>query len=366
MKRALIVKMWALGDILMATPLIAALRGTYPDIRITWVVDEAHGEILRGHPDIDDLVVIHSGEWRRMLRNVNLFGWLKRSSEIRREMAEQNFDIAINCHPDKWWTVIPCVAPVRVGLYPDRKQRWSRRFYTHVIQRPKDIHNTDHYLMATQALGIPDASKRMTMGETPDEKPFLTDLFARHHLSQDRPVVVIAPFSTGENRNWEPERYAAIANWLQTERNAQVLLTYSPRDSEKAKAITEQCRTPIVCAEGTSLRQYVALLRRADIALCVDSSAMHLAAALGTPYIALFGATPVHERAPLVGKGLPIAHIEGLTCAPCDQSHCSNPVFRACMKRITVEDVQKAIAELAIEPTETRGKISEVQECKVL
>src|SRR5688500_5642944 len=99
MKRALIVKMWALGDILMATPLIAALRGAHPDIRITWIVDESHGEILQGHPDIDELIVIHSGEWRRMLRNANYFGWLKRTTDFRREMAARNFDIAINCHP---------------------------------------------------------------------------------------------------------------------------------------------------------------------------------------------------------------------------------------------------------------------------
>lgn len=342
MRRALIVKMWALGDILMATPLISALRTAHPGIEITWVVDESHGELLQNHPGIDDLVIIHSGQWRRMLRNANIPGWLARSSEYRNAMQSRNFDLAINCHPDKWWTSILCAAPVRVGLYPSNHLPWSRRFYTHPLGRPTGLHNTEHYLTATRAVGIPDGDLRMTLGETLEETSFIADFFRQHHLDPTRPLIVFSPFSTGENRNWENERYAAVADRLQKSRGAQIILSCSPKDTDKAEQIRSQAQSPLILATGTTLRQYIALLRRADLVLCVDSSAMHIAAAVDTPYLALFGATPVAERAPLAGRGLPMARIDGLTCAPCDCSTCTHPTFRACMKNLTVEAVATA------------------------
>ena len=67
-KRIGILKLWALGDIVMATPMLAALRARYPEVQITWVVDESHGEILRGHPSVDDLIILDTGGWRRLLR----------------------------------------------------------------------------------------------------------------------------------------------------------------------------------------------------------------------------------------------------------------------------------------------------------
>lgn len=346
MKRVLIIKMWALGDILMATPLLSALRRKYPEVHITWVVDESHGELLTNHPSIDELVVLHSGEWRRMMRQGNLWAWLKRSQEIRHDMAQRHFDLAINCHPDKWWTVILCAAPIRVGLYPTFALPKTRRFYTHPVNRPSGIHNTDHYLLALEALGIPAEDKQMTIGETPDEKPFFAKFVHENRLSTEKPILVFSPFSTGDNRNWEPERYAAVAKQLIEGQQAQIILTCAPRDREKIATITAHCPHQLVLAEGTTLRQYIALLRYADRVLCVDSSAMHLAAALHTPYVALFGATPVAERAPLAGQGLPIVQIDQLACAPCDRSTCTHSVYRACMKQIEVSEVVAALEEV--------------------
>ena len=117
-------------------------------------------------------------------------------------------------------------------------------------------------------------------------------------------------------------------------------MTLGPGDGAAAAEIARRSSAPIVLAAGTTLRQYVALLRRAALVVCGDSSPMHLAAAVGTPFVALFGPTPADRRAPLAGAGRVLARPPA--CAPCDRATCANPVFRQCLKLIDVADVQQA------------------------
>jgi ADP-heptose:LPS heptosyltransferase len=343
MKRVGIIKMWALGDIVMATPMLAALRAAHPDVRVTWVVDEAHGEILRGHPDIDDLIVLHSGEWRRLLRKGNYPGWLRRSRELHGMMRDRNLDAVINCHPDKWWTAILCAAPIRVGLYPSHHLPSTWRWYTHAIAYPRPpIHATHHYLLATRALGCPDASLRLTLGETPDEAEFLAEFAREQEIVPGTPVVALAPFTTAENKCWEPERFAELADVLVDEWGARIVLPHGGKDEAAARSIAEMARVPVVTVK-TTLRQYIALLCRANVVISGDTSAMHIAAALGTPFVALFGPTERAYLAPLhVVNGQGIALAKPLPCAPCQTTRCTSRVFRHCMKLHTVADVAAA------------------------
>lgn len=347
MKRILIIKLWALGDIVMATPMLASLRARYPDIHITWVIDINHADLLTNHPGINKLVVLDTGKWRRLLRQGRIFAWLAHSYALYQEMARHDFGAVINCHPEKWWSMLLCAAPIRVGLYPSDSLPVLRRFYTKAVRRPRKpaIHNTDHYLLATQALGCSSSDKAMTLGETPDESLFLASLRETGGFIGDRPLVILAPFSTGENRVWESDRLIGLADWLNDTYQAEIIMPVRKADMEGAfKIIVLAKRQNITLIPDTTLRQYIALIRAADLVISGDSSPMHIAAALHTPFIALFGPTPISERAPLAGKGLALA--KPLHCAPCDQSYCGNAVFRECMKLITIADVQAAVTTM--------------------
>jgi ADP-heptose:LPS heptosyltransferase len=357
MQRIVIVKMWALGDILISTPMIPALRQRYPGIKITWVVDESHGDILRGHPGIDDLEIINSGHWRRILRKGNLPGWLAESYRLRQLVAHYHPDAVINCHPEKWWTIFLCPAPKRVALFPSPTLPSTSRFYTHPIANPvPSIHTTRQYLLATQALDCPDGDLRLTIGETADESPFMEDFTQQNHIDWDRPVVVIAPFTTAETKCWEPERFAALADRLARTYNSQIVMTLHPKDEPAARRIAAQAQTPIIVATKTTLRQYVALLRRADVVVSGDTSSLHIAAALGTPYVTLFGPTDPTHLAPLAPRerGGTILTAD-IRCRPCHSTHCRNAVFRECLKQITVDEVVRATEHYL--PVKTRQEL---------
>ncbi len=347
MKRILIIKLWALGDILMATPLLTALRAKWPDAQITWAADTQYAGILDSHPLLYEVMAVDTGRWRRRLRRGDLFGWTGEARRLHGAMAQRQFDIAVNFHPEKWWMRLLAVAPIRVGLFGSDKPVPTHRLYTHVVSESAGgaAHNTDRYLEIAKALGCPPAGRAMTLGETPDEASFWAGFCRARAIRRDRPVVVLAPFATTENRVWETDRLAQLAAWMQDDCAATVVLSAGPKDGAAARKIAALMpgRPPVI-AEGLTLRQFVAVLRGADLVVCADSSPMHIAGALGKPYVALFGPTPVAGRAPLAGLGIALA--KPLPCAPCDQSGCRNAVFRECLKRITTAEVQTAVLEM--------------------
>jgi ADP-heptose:LPS heptosyltransferase len=262
-------------------------------------------------------------------------------------MRSRRFDIAINCQPDNWWTSFLCPAAVRIALYPSERLPLSSRAYTYAIPRPKraGLHNTDHFLQATTAAGFPPGSKQMSVGETSDEAAFLAAFTERSGLDARRPLVVLAPFSTADNRSIPPGLAARVASWLVDDSGASVVVTAGPGDTQRLEAFhAETPQARVIVAHGTTVRQFVALVRQASLVVTVDSSPMHLAAALGTPYVALFGPTPVEERAPLAGNGVILSR--SLSCAPCDLPTCSNPVFQQCIKLIALGDLQAAVRQL--------------------
>ncbi|MGO8673019.1 MAG: glycosyltransferase family 9 protein [Capsulimonadaceae bacterium] len=346
MRRILIIKMWAIGDILTATPMLNAIRAREPDARISWVVESAHADILTDHPLIDEVIPLDSGQWRRHLRNGNIPAWVRRTAELHGQMRARKFDAVLNCQTDKWWTYFLCASPVRVGLFYDPLPSIAK-LYTAPVVKPisAGIHNTDNYLQATTAIDFPPASRRMTVGETPDEQPFW-DAFSRDHgLAAGCPVVALSPFTNDDNRSIDPEFTARIADWLAEEYQAGIIMTCGPKDGPRARAIVEMStRARIAVADRTTLREFISIVRHADIVISGDSSPMHLAAALDRPYVALFGPTPSSQRAPLAGRGRILA--KPLPCAPCDRSSCSNSVFQECMKLIELADVQSSVRDL--------------------
>jgi heptosyltransferase-2 len=163
----------------------------------------------------------------------------------------------------------------------------------------------------------------------------------------DGPLIVIAPYSTSDNRNWEDDRCVALCRWLRATYGALVAVTCSGRDRERGQAL---CRAVgeigVECVSKASLTEYIALIAMSQLVVCADSSAMHIAAALGTPFVALFGATPVERRKPLRGRG--VAVCKPIPCAPCDKQTCAHSEFRACMRAIELADVQAAVESPAV------------------
>jgi len=359
MKRVLIVKMFALGDILMATVLLTNLRARFPGIKITWLVDAAHAGLLQANPLIDELIAFDSGRWRRLFRNGKFFPWLAEGLALNNQLRLQQLDAVINCHPDKWWTRFFCPAPVRVGLFRTARLPWTRRLYTHPCPKPTHFHSSDRYFKGLEALGLSgefDRHMSLFVAER-DQEWAQKFLCAQSGFRPGLPIIILHPGTSRANKCWPTESFAAVAAALAPASN--VVITGSPSEEPLARAIiaalcenrSEAVPKPLVaigCLDG--LGATAALVQQASAVVTGDTVMLHMASALETPLVGIFGSTRPGENLPLYGPQA-LLYDDSVACAPCYKGHCplKGSQYLQCQRAVTPKQVLSALTQLSAE-----------------
>ena len=350
MKRVLIIKLWALGDLLMATPLVPALQAQWPGVEILWLADNLNADLLEGQPGID-VVRINSGFWRRRLRKGQVIGWLREARFWQRTLKRKHFDAVINCHADLWWTRILCQAPVRVGLFHTEKPSILRRFYTSAVAKTAG-HNTDYYLAGVKALGLAGPfDRRLKYEVLPDAAAEAAAfLAASGSYDPNLPLVVLHPGTSQEPKSWLPENFAAVAAALTLRFN--VVLTGSPKEAalaDKICALLPPGTRPPLLAAGRfeNVDVLAALIGRASVVVTGDTVALHLASALGTPLIGIYGGSRPGDNAPLFGPNA-LLFDDAVSCAPCYKGRCPlrGEDHLRCQRAVTPAQVLAALETL--------------------
>lgn len=359
-KRILLVKLLAYGDCIMASPLVRALRDAYPEAYITWMVERKYLQAVDANPDIDEILVwegsywqdLLPGRWKKWLdipkRRLGT-RWLVQAWKFRRQLRRRSFDVLISMHPEKWRSLPAATgAAVSIGVFETKPGR--EQFYTHVHRKEVlPAHRTDQYLTPLASLGLSAAvSKQLVLGFTAEDAQAADALLEQQGHSKDQPFVVLSAVTTSETRNWPAERYVQLGDALaQSGYRVALISSPNPKEREVVSRIAARMQTPPLLALGVlTFRQMAALLARASLIVCGDTGPMHVAAAVGTPYLALFGSTPTLSRAPQAGRGLYLAH--AVPCGPCDKDFCtqSGENTLRCLKLISVEETLAAADKL--------------------
>jgi ADP-heptose:LPS heptosyltransferase len=355
-RRILISRTIANGDILMGSPLLAAVRNALPDAHLTWIVERRERESVDASPFIDELLLWDTSFWKGMTRTglYPFFWWY--ALKLRRLLRERNYDTFISLQPEDW-SVLPRTvgSRVRIGVFDTFRQyhgatRTSSRtrLYTHPFTE-KDLpgHRTEQYLLPLRILNIPapaPADRRMYLGFTREDEAEASAFLARHHLDR---FVMIAPVTGWPSRNWPEERFAALGDAIARRHRCRVVLIGGPGDREAVSRVAAVMENePVMAAGAFGFRTMAAVLARAMLLISGDTGPMHAAAAVETPYLALFGPTPTQDRVPLVGRGMALAH--SVPCGPCDRKRCGNTgddILR-CLRLITVDEASAAADEL--------------------
>ena len=363
-KRILIIKLGALGDILMATPLLSALRTAYPDAHLSWMVEHTNQDAIDTNPFVDEVIAWEGGYWtdlmpRRWKKWFSLrrgfgFRWLASAFQFHRELRQRQYDVLISFHPEQWPLLVQGTGcSTAIGVFetqarPGVKQRDYRHLYTDAYPAEElPFHRTEKYLMPLNALGLPPSGVQMTMGFTSQDVEAVTAFLAENGLSEGKRFVVLAPKTTWASRCWPEDRFSLLGDRLTHEMGLNIVLIGSGKEVDSVKRVAASMQVaPVTAAGCLSFRQIAALIARASLVVSSDGGPMHVAAAVGTPYLALFGPTPVAGRAPLIGPGLSLMH--PIPCGPCDKEQC--PIvgdgYMRCLELITVEEVLESALRL--------------------
>lgn len=346
-QRILIIKPSSIGDVVNALPFLSSLRQRYPDRHIAWLVEEEAADLLLGHPLLDRIIVSGRRRWGREVRTP-----FRRSAALREmaaliaELRQGRYDLVVDLQGllKSALTVVCTGARYRVGLAGSREG--SERVLTHVVPLPPGpLHAVDRYLEAARFLGADPLSKAFVFPSRPEDGARAEALLAEADVTPDNPVIALNPQARWSTKLWGEERFARLGEALARRHGARILVIGSSSDLPPARRLASYMNlAPFVAAGRTDLKVLIALLRRIDLLVTVDSGPMHLAAALGTPLVALFGATDPRLIGPYGGDGVVLR--VPLPCSPCSKRRCQIEADRLCMRSISVEEVTEAASAL--------------------
>jgi lipopolysaccharide heptosyltransferase II len=340
----LIIKPCCLGDVLMATPAIAALRQAFPKARIDFAVGGWSRAVVESNPHLDG--IMDCGR----VGGGSRYSWREYLDLVRRIRAEK-YEACFVLDRSPLISLLPYLGgvPQRVGL--DSRGRGFSLTVGLPVVAPK--HETELYLDTVRAVGIEVNEPRLEFYPTDEDRRHVAEMLRA--VSQ-APLVVIHP-AGGSNpgmilsaKRWPPQRFAALADRLIEEKGTQVFLVGGPDDGPIAAAIKEAMRQePWDLTGQLTFGQLGALLERCELFVGHDTGAMHLAVAVGTPVVAIFGPSDPRMYGPYGKKGVTLWHDVG--CNPCLLHGRWNTACRhfRCIEAVTVEEVWQAAAHFLID-----------------
>lgn len=351
-RRILIIKPSSLGDVVHALPFLSSLRHRYPDRYIAWLVEEAAADLLLEHPLLDRVIVSGRRRWGRAIRTPSRGpAALREMAALMAELRQGRYDLVVDLQGLlKSAVMVLCAgAPFRVGLADGREG--SGRALTHVVPLPPGpLHAVDRYLEAARFLGANPLAKAFVFPLRPDDGARAEALLVEAGAGPDMPVIALNPQARWPTKLWGEEQFARVGEMLADRHGARIMIIGSSSDLPVARRVANRMNpAPFVATGRTDLKVLIALLKRIDLLVTVDSGPMHLAAAVGTPLVALFGPTDPRLIGPYGGDGVVLR--VPLPCSPCSKRRCRIETDRLCMQSISVQEVvEAASAALATGP----------------
>lgn len=336
-ERVLIVLLGAIGDVVGGMPLAQRLRAGWPSTHISWAVEPAAAPLLEGHPAVDERIIFRRGEGAAAV------------GEFLRAVRDNRPDVTLDLqrHFKSGVTSWASAAPRRVGFHWRNSREGNRFFNNDSIEPVHDFTlKLTHFQRFADRLGVPPAPISFGLASTAGERARVAELLAPAGAR----FAALYVGSTWPSRQWQPAATAALSRALHA-RGLGVVLVGGPADTMFADQVLAADPGPVVNGVGrTVLRDVIAVMERAAVAIGPDTGPMHIGAAVGAPVVALFGATSPRRSGPWGWEHLVLRG--DVPCAPCYLKRC--PIGQLCMESITpamvLERVEEGLAAAAGRP----------------
>lgn len=333
--RILLIRLSAIGDVVMASALVSVVRRSYPHAHITWLTESAAAPLLQAHPLLNEVLIWPRAQWQTLWRHRQWGQLWRQYRAFSHGLREARYDLVIDLQgllkSGVWaWH---SKARHRIGL---GSKEGSAIFMTQVVSRETDSRRIGaEYFQLARTLNWDVRDYAMNIALTEPEQTQVTNFIARHGR-----YAVFCPATTRAQKHWFEERWAALATQISARYDLHVVLLGGPADREAAARITAQ--TPITeltdLTGQTRLRESAAYIQGASLVIGVDTGLTHMGIAYGVPTLALFGSTcPYLDTTRANARVL----YHSLPCSPCRRRPTCGGEF-TCMRDITLLEVMTA------------------------
>ena len=332
----LIVKLSAIGDVIHTLPSLAALRRLYPDAHITWVVEQAAADLVLNHPLLDRVLIFRRKKWMSYFRKEKLPSLKREAGTFLTRLRDRRYDLVIDFHGLLKSSIVVFFSRSKRKLGYDSWQELNCLFLNEKIPEDMSKHAVDRYLDFPRYLGASVGQPEFILPSSEDARLGSDAILSSHDL-KNKPYIAVNPIALWDTKLWDDRKFAVLADMIQQDLKIPVIFT--GEDKEILDKITSKMATKGINVGGqTNLLELAEIYRNALAVITTDSGPMHLAAAVETPVVALFGPTDPARTGPY-GEGHTVIRA-GLSCSPCLLKKCAS---RQCMEDITPEMVFDAL-----------------------
>jgi len=378
-KKILVIKLRHIGDVLMSVPVFRALRENFPDAHIAALVNSGTEEALDSSPFINEIIAFD-----RSIKRMNLLQKYTKEISVLRMIRRKGFDMAVDLTSGDRAAIISFVSGASYRLAHDTRGGFGGKkyLYTHLAARNDNQHTVLQNLDVVRQFGIKSDNLSVDISIPESARMFAKSIVSHNRTDNIAPVVHVHPTSRWLFKCWRDEYMAEVINWL-TVRGIIVIVTSAPdkREMEKAKRILslvgdspDSTASPVNLGQSphgsrlidlcgkTTIKQLAAISEVSDLFFGVDSAPMHIAAAVGTPVVALFGPSGAFHWGPwnnswgqgsrVKGQGGPYQKRNGVQtfgmhtviqrdwdCIPCGKDGCKGNKKSDCLFDISVDEV---------------------------
>lgn len=335
----LLIQLGDIGDVVLSFPCVRALKENFPKADVIVAVREKAKELIEDCPWASGVISISKEKrrfWKEVFYQANFF------SNVRKF----NFDLAIDLRTGTRGAILAFLAGARqrIGFYAADGKLWRNRIFTHLahLEGEPGQHMSAYYLNLLKNFNL-DTDHIWPEIEISNERlKAVTALFRKKHILPNQPVIAVQPFSLWKYKEWGLEKYAALIRWIVSEYGFPVIVTGSSEESASADMLIKMSGPKVYTFAGkTSIGMFAAVLKACKLFIGGDSAGIHIAAAVGTPTVGIFGPASVSAWAPR-GKQHAVVH-KNLPCVPCDLKGCEGREVSRCLEELTVDEVISAV-----------------------
>jgi predicted lipopolysaccharide heptosyltransferase III len=334
--KILVIRTAYIGDVVMTLPILKPLKDKFPKAKLTFLTSTAARPILENNPYIDEIVTFDAfwfyktgkGEYSRLMKS----------------FRQREFDLVIEARGDIR-DLLFLVRPLKSKYKISSGIGGGTYFLTHVVPGDGMKHRVDYHLDMARFLGCRTEKLEWNIYLNNDEKAIVDRMLKHAGISQ--PFMSAHPGSRLSLKTWPPEKCADLYDRIMEEFNVPLVLFGTAEERGQVRDIMGRMKhRPMDLSGKLSLREMAGVLARSTLFICNDSAPMHIAAAMKTPTVAIFGPSKSRETGPYGGPHHRVVEKEFPCRFTCDENTCRYKVHNACMHAIAVEDVLDAVKEV--------------------
>jgi lipopolysaccharide heptosyltransferase I len=316
-KRVLIVRLGSLGDIVHAVPAAAAIDRAWPDARLEWLVDARHRELVDLVPIVDEVIE---------LRSPTLAGWI----DATRRLRQRRYDVAVDFQGLLKSAVLARASGARrVAGFSiwHLRERTARPFYSHTAEPDDGVHVVRKNLALVASLGVEAVRLEFPLD-------------AVRSSAAGAPFALVNPGAAWPNKRWPPARFGELSAILRARFGLMPFVLWGPDEAQLAHSVAAASNGVASVAPRTTIADLVELARAASLMVSGDTGPIHLAAAVGTPIVGIYGPTSPARNGPWLTADRCLSRFEKCECH--HQRRCTARAW--CLEDVTVAEVVDAVA----------------------